>query len=129
MRQREIDSGRLRLAVHHGLVSPAFSRFVSDCHSVAPNVNLQVSVKGGAVNMYDSQFDMAILPARLVEHQGVIWRTLYHAASVLVEYLGVGSSCAAALCTSCWLARPPGERQHAVLLPRTKLGWSFFGLG
>src|SRR6185437_13133089 len=27
MRQREIDSGRLRLAVHHGLVSEAFSRF------------------------------------------------------------------------------------------------------
>jgi DNA-binding transcriptional LysR family regulator len=82
--QREIDSGRLRLAVHPGLVSQAFSRFVSDYHSLAPNVNLQVSVKSRAVNLYDGQFDMAILPTRLVEQQGVIRRTLYQSASILV---------------------------------------------
>jgi DNA-binding transcriptional LysR family regulator len=84
MRQREIDSGRLRLAVHHGLVSEAFSRFVSNYQSIAPNVNLQVSVKDGGVNLYDGQFDMAILPARLVEQQGVIRRTLFHSTTLFV---------------------------------------------
>jgi DNA-binding transcriptional LysR family regulator len=88
MRQREVDSGRLRLAVHHGLVGPAFSRFISDYHSISPNVNLQVSVKSGAVNLYDGQYDMAMVPAPLVDQQGVIRRTLYRSASVLVASPG-----------------------------------------
>jgi DNA-binding transcriptional LysR family regulator len=83
-REREVDSGRLRLAVHPMLVSETFSRLMRDYHAAAPNVNLMVSVQDGTVNLYDGRFDIAILPPHLVEQTAVIRRTLSRSRRVLV---------------------------------------------
>jgi DNA-binding transcriptional LysR family regulator len=82
--EREVDSGKLRLVVHPMLVGATFARFLASYHAVAPNVNLMVSVQDGALNFYDGQCDMAILPAHLVEQSAVIRRTLSRCARVLV---------------------------------------------
>jgi DNA-binding transcriptional LysR family regulator len=87
-REREVDSGKLRLVVHPMLVSETFSRFISSYHAIAPNVNLIVSVQQGAVNLYDGHFDMAILPPHLVEQSAVIRRTLSRSSRVLVASPG-----------------------------------------
>jgi DNA-binding transcriptional LysR family regulator len=89
-REREVDSGKLRLAVHPMLVSETFSQFLSSYRAIAPNVNLVVSVHEGAVNLYDGQFDMAMLPPHQVEQSAVIRRTLFRSSRSLVaspEYL------------------------------------------
>lgn len=89
--EREVDSGRLRLAVHPVLVSETLSRFVSSYRVIAPNVNLMVSIQEGPVNLYDGHFDMAILPPNLVEQSAVIRRTLSKSSRVMVAspgYLG-----------------------------------------
>ncbi|TKC88806.1 LysR family transcriptional regulator [Trinickia terrae] len=87
-REREVDSGKLRLVVHPMLVSETFSKFLSNYRAIAPNVNLVVSVQEGAVNLYDGQFDAAILPAQSVEQSAVIRRTLSKSSSVLVAAPG-----------------------------------------
>ena len=90
-REREVDSGRLRLVVHPMLVNETFSRLVANYRAVAPNVNLMVSVHEGTVNLYDGHFDLAILPPHLVEQSAVIRRTLSRSARVMVAspgYLG-----------------------------------------
>ncbi|MFM0339372.1 substrate binding domain-containing protein [Paraburkholderia fungorum] len=83
-REREVDSGRLRLAVHPMLVSETFSRLVRDYHAAAPNVNLMVSIQEDTVNLYDGRFDIAILPPHLVEQSAVIRRTLSRSPRILV---------------------------------------------
>lgn len=84
MREREVDSGKLRLVIHPMLVSETFSQFLSAYRAVAPNVNLVVSVHEGAVNLYDGQFDMAMLPPHQVEQSAVIRRTLFKSSRSLV---------------------------------------------
>ncbi|MBN3751961.1 LysR family transcriptional regulator [Paraburkholderia sp. Tr-20389] len=84
MREREVDSGKLRLVIHPMLVSDTFSQFLSSYREVAPNVNLVVSVHEGAVNLYDGQFDMAMLPPHQVEQSAVIRRTLFRSSRSLV---------------------------------------------
>ena len=86
--EREVDSGRLRLAVHPMLVSGTFSRLLSDYQAIAPNVNLMVSVQEGIINLYDGQFDMAILPPDRVEQSAVIRRTLSSSRRLLVASPG-----------------------------------------
>ena len=87
-REREVDSGRLRLVVHPMLVSETFSRLVSGYLAIAPNVNLMISVQEGAINLYDGHFDMAILPPHLVEQSAVIRRTLTKSSRVFVASPG-----------------------------------------
>jgi len=87
-REREVDSGRLRLVVHPMLFGETFSRFVSSYHAVAPNVNLMVSVQEAAVNLYDGHYDMAILPRDHVEQPAAIRRTLSVSSHVLVASRG-----------------------------------------
>jgi DNA-binding transcriptional LysR family regulator len=90
-REREVDSGRLRLVVHPMLLSETLSRLVASYLAVAPNVNLMVSVQAGPVNLYDGHFDMAILPPHLVEQSAVIRRTLTRSTRIFVaspRYLG-----------------------------------------
>ena len=87
-REREIDSGNLRLVVHPMLMGKIFSRLVSDYHAIAPNVTLMVSVRDEAVNMYDGRFDMAILPSHLVEQSAVIRRTLFRSPRIFVAAPG-----------------------------------------
>ncbi|MEM5366890.1 LysR family transcriptional regulator [Paraburkholderia azotifigens] len=84
MREREVDSGKLRLVIHPMLVSDTFSQFLASYRDVAPNVNLVVSVNEGAVNLYDGQFDMAMLPPHQVEQSAVIRRTLFKSSRSLV---------------------------------------------
>jgi len=86
--EREVDGGRLRLAVHPMLVSETFTRLVLSYHAIAPNVNLMVSVQDGTVNLYDGRFDMAILPPHLVEQSAVIRRTLSKSPRILVAAPG-----------------------------------------
>jgi DNA-binding transcriptional LysR family regulator len=86
--ERQVESGRLRLVVHPVLVSETFSRFVSNYHAIAPNVNLMVSVQEDAINLYDGHFDMAILPPHLVEQSAVIRRTLSTSSKILVASRG-----------------------------------------
>jgi DNA-binding transcriptional LysR family regulator len=83
-REREVDSGRLRLVVHPMLLSETLSRLISSYLAIAPNVNLMVSVQEAPVNLYDDQFDMAILPPYLVEQSAVIRRTLSRSSRVFV---------------------------------------------
>jgi DNA-binding transcriptional LysR family regulator len=82
--EREIDTGRLRLVVHPMLISKTFSRLVADYHTIAPNVNLMVSVQEEPVNLYDGRFDMAILPPHLVEQSAVIRRPLSRSPNIFV---------------------------------------------
>ncbi|MBP0588682.1 LysR family transcriptional regulator [Paraburkholderia sp. LEh10] len=114
-REREVDSGKLRLAVHPMLVSETFSQFLSSYRAIAPNVNLVVSVHEGAVNLYDGQFDMAMLPPDQVEQSAVIRRTLFRSARSLVasaEYLARhGAPRSAADLASHFLLLPSQSRQ------------------
>jgi DNA-binding transcriptional LysR family regulator len=87
-KQREIDSGSLRLVVHPMLISETLTRLVRSYHAIAPDVNLKVSVQEDAVNPYDGRFDMAILPSHLVEHSIVIRRMLSRSPRVLVASPG-----------------------------------------
>jgi DNA-binding transcriptional LysR family regulator len=82
--EREIDTGRLRLAVHPMLISRTFSRLLANYQTIAPNVNLTVSVQEEAVNLYDGHFDMAILPPHLVEQSAVIRRPLSRSPHIFV---------------------------------------------
>jgi len=113
--EREVDSGRLRLAVHPMLVSETFSRLVSSYLAIAPNVNLMVSVQEGPVNLYDSPFDMAILPPHLVEQSAVIRRTLSKSPRILVaapDYLKqYGAPKAASELSNHFLLLDPESRQ------------------
>ncbi|MGX6998302.1 LysR family transcriptional regulator [Caballeronia sp. KNU42] len=84
MQEREVDSGRLRLVVHPMLMSRTFARLASSYQAIAPNVNLMVSVQEEAVNLYDGQFDMAILPPHLLEQSAVIRRTLSRSPHIFV---------------------------------------------
>ena len=87
-RQREIDSGSLRLVVHPMLISETFTQLIRSYHAIAPDVNLKVTVQEDTVNPYDGRFDMAILPAHLVEHSVVIRRLLSRSPRVLVASPG-----------------------------------------
>lgn len=82
--QREVDSGKLRLVVHPMLISETFSKLVSSYHAIAPNVNLMISVQESAVNLYEGNYDIAIVPPHLVEQSAVIRRTLSKSSNVLV---------------------------------------------
>lgn len=86
--EREVDGGRLRLALHPTMVSETFTRLVWGYHAIAPNVNLVVSVQEGSVNLYDGHFDIAILPPHLVEQSAVIRRTLSRSQRILVAAPG-----------------------------------------
>lgn len=89
-RERAVDSGKLRLAMHPMLVSETLSQFLASYRAVAPHVNLVVSVREDAVNLYDGQFDMAMLLPHQVEQSAVIRRTLFKSARMLAakpEYL------------------------------------------
>ncbi|RFU48844.1 LysR family transcriptional regulator [Paraburkholderia sp. DHOC27] len=83
-RAREVDSGKLRLAVHPALVNGTFLKMVSEYHALAPNVNLMVSIQEDVVNLYDGRYDVAIVPPQLVEQSAVIRRTLSKTPNVLV---------------------------------------------
>jgi DNA-binding transcriptional LysR family regulator len=113
--EREVDGGRLRLAVHPMLVSETFTRLVLSYHAIAPNVNLMVSVQDGTVNLYDGRFDMAILPPHLVEQSAVIRRTLSKSPRILVAAPGYleqyGTPEAASELTSHFLLLDPESRQ------------------
>jgi len=87
-RARDVESGKLRLIVHPMLMGETFSHLVRGYRAIAPNVSLSVSVQEGAANLYDDRFDMAILPAHLVEHSGVIRRTLSNSQRILVAAPG-----------------------------------------
>ncbi|WP_342935944.1 LysR family transcriptional regulator [Paraburkholderia diazotrophica] len=82
-REREVDSGKLRLAIHPTLIGETFSQFVAGYRAVAPNVNLVASIHEGAVNLYDGQFDMAMLPPNQVDQSAVIRRTLLRSPRML----------------------------------------------
>ncbi|MEI6000458.1 LysR family transcriptional regulator [Paraburkholderia bengalensis] len=116
-REREVDSGKLRLVIHPMLVSETFSQFLSSYRSVAPNVNLVVSVHEGAVNLYDGQFDMAMLPPNQVEQSAVIRRTLFRSSRSLVAspaYLDQnGTPRRAADLAGHFLLLPPQSRQRS----------------
>ncbi|MGE8166285.1 LysR family transcriptional regulator [Paraburkholderia sp. NPDC080076] len=113
--EREIDSGRLRLVVHPMLVNKTFSRLLSDYQAIAPNVNLMVSVREEAVNLYDGHFDMAILPPHLVEQSGVIRRTLSRSRHIFVAAPGYLERCgtpeAASDLASHFLLLDPASKQ------------------
>jgi len=113
--EREVDGGRLRLAVHPMLVSETFTRLVLSYHAIAPNVNLMVSVQDGTVNLYDGRFDMAILPPHLVEQSAVIRRTLSKSPRILVAAPGYleqyGTPEVASELTSHFLLLDPESRQ------------------
>jgi DNA-binding transcriptional LysR family regulator len=113
--EREVDGGRLRLAVHPMLVSETFTRLVLSYHAIAPNVNLMVSVQDGTVNLYDGRFDMAILPPHLVEQSAVIRRTLSKSPRILVAAPGYleqyGTPEAASELTHHFLLLDPESRQ------------------
>jgi DNA-binding transcriptional LysR family regulator len=113
--EREVDGGRLRLAVHPMLVSETFTRLVLSYHAIAPNVNLMVSVQDGTVNLYDGRFDMAILPPHLVEQSAVIRRTLSKSPRILVAAPGYleqyGTPDAASELTNHFLLLDPESRQ------------------
>jgi DNA-binding transcriptional LysR family regulator len=89
--EREFGGGMLRLVVHPMLAGDAFLRFMSSYRRIAPDVNLTVSIRQGAVNLYDGSCDVAILPPHLVEQSAVIRRTLSKSVRILVaapRYLG-----------------------------------------
>jgi DNA-binding transcriptional LysR family regulator len=113
--EREVDSGRLRLAVHPMLVSKTFARMVSRYRAIAPKINLMVSVQEGVVNLYDGRFDLAILPPHLIEQSAVIRRTLSTSPRILVaakDYLErYGTPKRASDLADHFLLLPPEARQ------------------
>jgi DNA-binding transcriptional LysR family regulator len=108
-REREVDSGGLRLVVHPMFVNGTFSSFIARYHALAPNVNLMVTVQDGAVNLYDGQVDMVIGPAGLVGQSAVIRRTLSASARILV-------ASPAYLCRSGTPAHVSGLARHFLLV-------------
>jgi DNA-binding transcriptional LysR family regulator len=82
--EHEVNGGKLRLVVHPMLVSGTFSRLVRRYRALAPDVSLVVSVQDDATNLFDGQFDIAILPPQLVEQSTVIRRTLATSPRILV---------------------------------------------
>ena len=116
-REREIDSGRLRLVVHPMLMSKTFARLVSNYHAIAPNVNLMVSVQEEPVNLYDGHLDMAILPPHLVDQSAVIRRTLFRSPHIFVaapSYLEqCGTPEAASELVNHFLLLDPASRQQS----------------
>lgn len=115
-REREVDSGKLRLVIHPMVVSETFSQFLSSYRAVAPNVNLVVSMQEEAVNLYDGQFDMAMLPPHQVEQSAVIRRTLFKSSRSLTaspEYLDqYGTPRCAADLAEHFLLLPSQSRQR-----------------
>lgn len=82
--EREIGVGILRLVVHPMFVGDTFLRFLSSYRRIAPDVNLTVSIRQGAVNLYDGSCDIAIVPSHRVEQSAVIRRTLLKSAYIFV---------------------------------------------
>jgi DNA-binding transcriptional LysR family regulator len=115
-RERAVDSGKLRLAIHPMLVNDTLSHFLAGYRAVAPHVNLVVSVHEDAVNLYDGQFDMAMLLPHQVEQSAVIRRTLFKSERVLVarpDYLARhGAPARAADLAGHFLLLPPHSRQR-----------------
>ncbi|QID17358.1 LysR family transcriptional regulator [Nitrogeniibacter mangrovi] len=86
--EHEVDGGRLRLAIHPTLINETFARFIGQYRSVAPRVDLVISVHDGVVSLYDGQCDIAILPPNLVEQSVVIRRTLSQSRRIWVTTAG-----------------------------------------
>jgi DNA-binding transcriptional LysR family regulator len=115
-REREVDSGKLRLAVHPTLIGETFSQFLAGYRAIAPSVNLVVSIHEGAVNLYDGRFDMAILPPHQVEQSAVIRRTLFRSPRILAAspdyFARYGTPRCAADLTAHFLLLPSQSRQQ-----------------
>jgi DNA-binding transcriptional LysR family regulator len=115
-REREVESGRLRLAVHPIVMGDAFFAFLASYRAMAPGVHLSVSVREGSVNLYDGRFDMAILPHDQMETSAVIRRTLLSSPRVLVacaQYLAQrGAPLAASDLERHFLLVPPNTLQR-----------------
>lgn len=113
--EREVDSGRIRLVIHPMFAGCTLARLLSGYRATAPDVNLMISVQDRPVNLYDGHFDIAVLPARLVDQPAVIRRTLWSTSRVLVAapaYLSQnGVPRQASDLASHFLLVEPGSRQ------------------
>lgn len=79
-RERALECGTLRLAIHPSVVGAMLARLVSQYRGVAPNVNLTIAMHDERMRLSDGRFDVAIMPPTLVEQQTVIRRTLLRSA-------------------------------------------------
>jgi DNA-binding transcriptional LysR family regulator len=86
----ERTGGRLRLVVHSMLIGDAFAQLVSSFSAAHPGVNVVVSLHDSLVDMFDGQYDMALVPHNHVEQSAAIRRTLARSKKIFVaapEYL------------------------------------------
>jgi DNA-binding transcriptional LysR family regulator len=81
---REVSGGRLRLVVHSMLIGERFAKLISTYNASCPDVNLIVSMHDGPVNLYDGQYDIALVPPDRVEQTAVIRRTLVRCRKIFV---------------------------------------------
>jgi DNA-binding transcriptional LysR family regulator len=79
-----VNGGRLRLAVHPTLIGEPLSRMMLRYRTIAPDVGFSIFVQRSTTNLYDSRFDIAILPPDLVEQSAVVRRTLFRSPRILV---------------------------------------------
>ena len=82
--EREVDMGRLRIAVHPVMLNTSLSKLLSNYRAMAPNVNLTTVVREGMVNLHHDGFDIAMVPPDRVEQSSVIRRAIYQSQRILV---------------------------------------------
>jgi DNA-binding transcriptional LysR family regulator len=92
MHEKELASGPLRLVVHSMLIGDSLARLISMYNDLCPEVNLTVSMHDGFVNLYDGQYDIAVVPPDRVENSAVIRRTLVRSKKIFVASPGYLSS-------------------------------------
>jgi DNA-binding transcriptional LysR family regulator len=93
--ERELAGGQLRVVAHSMLIGNSFSRLISTYSASFREVNLIVSMYDGPINLYEGQYDIALVPPDRIEHSAVIRRTLARCRKIFVaapSYLTVRSS-------------------------------------